>query len=245
VGRTRAWGVFGFSVLGALASQAHASAWRAPEESLTVFSSISGEREDGSFSEMNFYWEDRLTARFDGVLNVHVQLDEKFEPAPGPGVQAAYVEPSGEVFVGGKMTLRDRPDTVVSAQVGLLGVGGLKDDCGDAGAEARLLAGAARGDFFVDAQGAYRVRAGGCPTSKLDITVGWEPDERWMGLAQTFVDVDPRYDPVVKLQLSLVRFSKKGKGVQVGVRVRADEAGKDERALVVSWWRAPHKSVSP
>jgi hypothetical protein len=232
-------------MLGALASEAHAAAWRAPPEGLSVVSSISGQRADTNFSEMDVYWEDGLTKRFDGVLNVHIQLDEKYEPPTAPGVQTPYIEPSGEVVVGGKMTLRDRPGSVISAQVGLLGVYGPKDGCGEAGVETRVLAGAAKRGFFADAQGAARVRTGGCPTGKFDITMGWEPNNRWMGLAQTFVDVDPRYDPVVKLQLSLVRFSKKGKGLQMGVRVRADEAGRDERALVVGWWRAPHKSVSP
>lgn len=245
MGRTPAWSVLGISVLGALAPQAHAAAWRAPEEGLSVVSSISGQRDDGAFSEFDVYWEDGLTTRFDGVLNVHLQLDEKYDAPTGPGVQTPRIEPSGELLAGAKMVIRERPGSVISAQAGLLGIAGLKDECGDVGAEARVLAGVARGGFFADTQGAYRVRSGGCPSAKLDITAGWEPNERWMGLAQTFVDVDPRYDPVVKLQLSLVRFSENGKGWQIGVRVRADEAGQDERALVVGRWRAPHKSVSP
>jgi hypothetical protein len=236
----------GFSVLGAFASQAHASAWRAPRESLAVISSISGERADtNKFTEMDVYYEDQLTARFDGVVNVHFQMDEKYVPTSLPGAETLYAEPSGEALIAGKMTLREWPNSILSAQAGLLGLTGLKDGCGEAGAEARVLAGTAKRGFFADAQGAVRIRSGGCPTGKLDITAGWEPNGRWMGLAQTFIDVDPRYDPVVKLQLSLVRFSDEGKGLQMGIRVRADEAGRDERALVVGWWRAPHKSVSP
>ena len=93
---------------------------------------------------------------------------------------------------------------------------------------------------FVNFEAAASVLEGGCGGERLDFTLGQHWGDRWMGMAQLFVDgrTGEAYEQNTKLQLSLVHFGGDGGGLQLGVRARVD--GDDpEPALVLGFWNRP------
>ena len=61
--------------------------------------------------------------------------------------------------------------------------------------------------------------------------------KRWLGMGHAFLDRERDGPTSVTMQVSLVRFTRKGNGLQIGARFRADDAGEGDRAFVVSYWR--------
>ena len=111
-------------------------------------------------------------------------------------------------------------------------------ECSETGAEARWLGGAAFGPEqrgFVNVEAAARSFDGGCQGGLYELSLGYRPNDEWMGMAQVFVDDSNGDDETVRAQLTLVRFGEDGRGLQVGVRARLD--GDDaEPALVLGFW---------
>jgi hypothetical protein len=117
---------------------------------------------------------------------------------------------------------------------------------GGQAAELRLLAGQAWGsDVFIDSQIAYRWRDGiDLDEARLDLTLGWRPDERWLILAQTFSVFSvqpgrpgaPDFDQH-KLQMSIGR---EWGGVEYHLGGFITPAGRnsiEDRAVFLSTWR--------
>lgn len=162
-----------------------------------------------------------------------------------PRLETAEDLPDGwraEAALGVKAQLLRRRDSVMAAQAAALWRSEADPGCGSGGAEARLLAGrsAREGARFVNIEAAYQLYEGGCGRRRLDLTAGARRGERWMGLAQTFVD-EAEGDGAVRAQLSVVRFRGEGRGVQVGVRMRVDGAAR-EPMLVVALWSPAERS---
>jgi hypothetical protein len=223
----------------------HASAWPAPYEGVEIISVAQGEQAGSAVSEADQYSEQPLAGRYDLILQSHGQTYDIYSEPDSSGVSQSSQGWSAEAQVAVKANLLQTAHTAIAAQAGFNWQSSLDEVCDEIGAEVRLLGGVSSGKIFAGAEAAYRLRSGGCRAGKLDLTLGWKPTERWMGLAQTFVDDDAARQSVIKLQFSLIRYTDEGAGLQLGLRVRADEAGDDERALVVGWWQAPHKSVTP
>ena len=215
---------------------AHASAWRAPDGGQQIRTIVGGVSDAASFYESEVYFEHPVTNRIDAVIVPRAETIAAFAD-DGSGELTQTVR--GEISAGPKFCLHEGESTALSVQTGLVWHAAPSGGRGETGAEARLLAGASRGAAFGDAELAYR-SGGACQEGRLDLTAGWRAADRWMGLDQTFLEIGPGRSPVVKLQMSLVRFNEAGAGLQVGVRVRADPEGNGERALVVGWWRSPH-----
>jgi hypothetical protein len=215
---------------------AQASAWRAPEGGEEIRTIVGGVSDDAFLYESEVYFEHPVTSRIDAVIAPRAQTVTAYA-ADGSGELVQTVQ--GELSAGAKFSLYEGGHSALAVQTGLVWRSAPSSGCAPAGAEARVLAGTAHGPVFGEAQAAYR-SGGQCQEGRLDLTAGWRASARWMGLGQTFVDIGPGRSPVIKLQLSLVRFNDAGAGLQVGVRVRADPEGNGERALVVGWWRSHH-----
>ena len=220
---------------------AHASAWRPPEEGQRISTFVGGVSDTTQFFESEIYFEVPVSERLSAVVTPRI---ESGAVLPTDGSSELVQTTRGELSTAAKFNLHQGPNIALSVQSGLVWNSSSDGSCGDTAGEIRALAGVSKGAVFADAQLAYRARSGDCPNGKADFTAGWRPLERWMGLGQVFFDAAPSRSPVVKLQMSLVRFNQEGAGLQVGFRVRADHGGEGERAIVVSWWRAPHKSVT-
>ncbi|GAM99175.1 hypothetical protein U91I_02817 [alpha proteobacterium U9-1i] len=113
--------------------------------------------------------------------------------------------------------------------------------CAETGGELRLLAGRSFGATgFINAEVAARTFEGDCGGERLDLTAGYRPHENWLAMGQVFMDA-PREaggGDTVKAQLSLVRFGRRERGIQIGLRARIDD-GISEPAIVLGFWGRP------
>jgi hypothetical protein len=110
--------------------------------------------------------------------------------------------------------------------------------CAQSGGELRWSVGRSFGDGFLSVEAGRRFHSGGCEGDRAELTLGYRPDEQWLGLGQVFYDGAPGEDESVKLQLSLVRRPPWGRGLQIGLRGRID-GGPAEPALVLALWSRP------
>jgi hypothetical protein len=87
-------------------------------------------------------------------------------------------------------------------------------------------------------EAAGRALEGGCEGERLDITAGYHAGRNWLALGQIFFDAPQDGEESIKAELTFVRFTRRGRGFQIGVRARLD--GEDaEPALVLGLWRGP------
>jgi hypothetical protein len=112
----------------------------------------------------------------------------------------------------------------------------------DTGAEFRALAGRASesGKSFLNGEAAYRY-GNACSHMRYEMTAGWRPNTNWLGLAQVFVDDDLRFGKTIKAQAILIRFSRKGPGLQLSARVRVEDGDVIEPTLIPGYWSAPRR----
>jgi hypothetical protein len=75
----------------------------------------------------------------------------------------------------------------------------------------------------------------GCRALKGELTLGYQPGERWLLLAKSFSDQPRHGTDTLKVQISAVRLGAR-RGVEFGLRARVDGAD-PEPAFVVSIWR--------
>jgi hypothetical protein len=131
-------------------------------------------------------------------------------------------------------------ENVLAFQAGALWISHPNEGCSEGGAEVRFLGGrsADEGRMFFNVEAAARALSGGCEGGRVDITAGYRPGENWLAMSQVFLDFPVEGDETVKAQLSVVRFGRSGRGVQVGVRARID-GGAPEPALVIGLWGRP------
>ncbi len=209
---------------------ATAGAWVAPEGGQDITSSVVGQRADGSvYYEGALYVEEPLGQNTSVVFAPWVETD----PARGDGerIEATFTV---------KHAIYRSGDNVVAVQTGGLWVSDPGEGCGEGGAEVRVLGGHSYSDGrgFINVEAAARALSGGCEGGRAELTVGYRPNERWLGMGQVFLDSPVDGDPSAKAQISLVGFDRSGRGWQIGLRARIDSED-IEPAIVIGLWGRP------
>ena len=206
-----------------------AGAWIAPEGGQEIWTNSFSERDENNVViETDLYWERPFGERTSFVAT--------------PWVETNYITPDGwraEAVVGLKHAIFRDDENVMAMQAGALWVSHPDPGCGEGGVEARWLGGRSFGrSSFVNVEAATRAMENGCGGERLDLTAGYRPGDNWLALGQVFVDARRDTEEAVKIQLSLVRFTERGYGLQLGLRARVD-GGPQEPALVVGLWARP------
>lgn len=200
----------------------------APEGGQEIWTSAAGQRDKQSYYETSAYIEAPVSDRWSVVVTPWVE--QNYDTVDGW---------RGEAVVGVKRAWTNEHGGALALQAGAFWDSHPADGCSEGGGEARVLVGRNFGDHtFVNAEAAGRRLRGGCSGERLDLTLGYHAGERWLGMAQVFVDAPSRGEDSAKAQLSLVRFGDSGRAIQLGVRARLD--GDDaEPALVLALWGRP------
>lgn len=207
---------------------AFAGAWVAPEGGQQITSSIVGERNELRFYETSVYWETPVGS--EGSIVAAPWVERNYDTFDGWRAEAV---------VGYKRALLRDGGTVIAVQGGALWASHPDEGCSEGGAELRGLMGHAfaNGAFF-NAEAAARELEGGCGGQRFELTLGYHPRENWLAMGQVFTDDTRDHEETVKAQLTLVRFGRSGRAIQLGVRARVDD-GLQEPALVLSLWGRP------
>lgn len=223
----------GLRCLAALAgffpAPALAGAWLAPEGGTEIWSNAAGQRDELSYFESSAYIEAPVGEDWGVVATPWLQ--QNYDTEDGWRGEATLGVKRVWAMEGGALAL----------QAGALWWSHPEQGCSEGGIEVRALAGRDfDGGVFVNAEAAASTLEGGCSGERFDLTLGQHWGERWMGMAQVFVDgrTGQDYEQNTKLQLSLVHFGNDGGGLQLGLRVRVD--GDDpEPALLLGVWGRP------
>src|SRR5262249_1908180 len=142
--------------------------------------------------------------------------------------------------VGAKHALVHNNSGAMAVQASALWVSSPPDHCSEGGAELRWLGGLNVGaNTFVNVEAAGRALEGGCTDGRVEFTVGAHPAQNWLALAEVFTDSPDWSDESTKVQLSLVRFNKHGRGIQLGVR-EALGGSHDGAEVVLALWSPAH-----
>lgn len=217
------------TVLAALApAPAFAGAWIAPKGGQEIWTNVAGERDGLTYYESSGYVEQPIGGETSLVLAPW--FEQNSETLEGW---------RGEATLAAKHVVLRHDDTVVALQGGALWISNPRPECGEGGAEVRVLAGRPVGErAFVNVEAAARALDGGCESQRVDLTAGYHAGRNWLALGQVFFDAPQDGQESIKAELTLVRFARNGRGFQVGVRARLD--GDDaEPALVLGLWRGP------
>lgn len=205
---------------------AYAGAWLAPDDGQEIWTNSFSSRGGENVVETSVYWEEPLGERTSFVAS--------------PWVETNYDTEDGwraESVVALKQVVFRDDENVLAVQGGALWVSHPGDECGEGGVEARFLGGHSFGSRgFVNVEAAGRALSSGCGGQRLELTAGYSPSDSWMALGQVFADAPTDGEETVKLQVSMVRFTESGYGVQIGLRARVDEGLLDEPALVIGLW---------
>lgn len=221
------------SLLAALTpSPAHAGAWIAPEGGQHIGNFVAGEREDIFYSESSLYIEEPLGDDVSVVAAPWFTQDQ---------TAYAFEDWRWEVTLAGKLATHRGERWMTAVQAGAVWISDPREACGDAQAELRWLGGRSIGErSFANLEVAERAGEQGCGGERVDLTLGRNYGEHWLGMTQLFMDQPRQGERVVKAQLSLVRFGLHGFGVQLGLRARVD--GEDaEPALILGLWGDPRR----
>lgn len=224
----------GLRLLGIVAAlspaPAAAGAWVAPEGGQWINSTVLGQREDETlYSEGALYYEAPLRPDTSVVF--------------APWVESNHQVTEGwraEATVAAKHAFYRSEENVLAVQAGALWLSDPGEGCDEGGAEVRFLGGRSVGEgrAFFNAEAAARALSGGCEGGRLDLTVGYRPSENWLTMGQVFLDSPVEGDDTLKAQITVVRFGRSGRGIQVGLRARID-GGDPEPALVIGLWGRP------
>ena len=208
---------------------AHAGAWVTAGEDRTI--STVGYARDGDVAtvESDVFTEKAMGNRFALVGHTFFAQDTL-----GQAVDEADIDAKVLGYRGRRL--------VAAAQLGVTWRSQPEPGCTETGVEARALAGISSrtGKSFLNGETAIRY-AGGCPHVRYELTAGWRPRERWLGLGQIFVDDDLAYGASIKAQAGLVRFSRKGRGLQISLRARIDEGSVIEPTIILGYWSASRR----
>lgn len=218
------------TALAALApTPAFAGAWIAPKGGQEIWTNVAGQRDGLTYYESSSYIEQPIGHETSLVL--------------APWVEQNYDTVDGwraEATLAAKHVVLRHDDTVVAIQAGALWISHPNEGCSEGGAEVRVLAGRPVGEHaFVNVEAAARALEGGCESWRLDLTAGYHAGRSWLALGQIYFDDPQDGQDSIKAELTLVHFSRRGRGLQVGIRARLD--GDDaEPALVLGVWGRPH-----
>lgn len=208
---------------------AHAGAWvtAGEDRSITTFG-YSRDDEIGTI-ESDIYTEKTLTSRL-------ALVGHTFYSEDGLG------EERDEADLGVKV-LGYRTDRIALAlQGGVTWRSETEPACPDVGGEIRGLAGrsSASGKTFLNGEAAYRY-ANGCSHARYEVTAGWRPNDTWLALGQVFIDDDLRYGETIKAQASLVRFTTRGRGLQISARIQVQDGDVIEPTIILGYWSAKRR----
>lgn len=206
---------------------AFAGAWIAPEGGQEILTTIAGQRAEQSYFESAAYWEAPVAQ--DWSVVVAPWVEQSYETEAGWRGEATLGVKHAWIGEGGG-ALAVQAGAFWASEAGI---------CSEGGAEGRLLAGRNLGErVFINVEVAGRLLSGGCAFQKLDLTLGYRPDEDWLVMGQVYSDDSDRGEASIKAQLTLVHFGESGRGLQLGLRTRVD--GEDaEPALVLGLWGRP------
>ena len=191
-----------------------------------IVSVAAGDSPDGAYYETDSYTE---RAVIDGRVALVAQAWAR--------TRAGLVEGGGALAV--KVRLPSPHGVSLAAQ----GAVTWTDDafaspCAGWGGEVRAMAGHGRTllgkPAFANAEVAYR-EEGSCGRIRAELTAGYRPTKPWLLLVQAFHDRDFHQTETLKVQWSAIRFHKDARGIQVGVRVRADGDDPEPAALIGYW----------
>jgi hypothetical protein len=159
-------------------------------------------------------------------------------------VQSYYSQDSAgfvddESLVALKALAHRGPRFAAAVQAGVTWRSEPDPECTPTGGEVRMMAGMSSrgGGQFGNVEAAYR-EAGGCAHARYEVTWGVRPRRDWLLLGQVFADDDLRFAETVKVQATAVRFTRKGRGLQLGVRLRVDGVDVIEPTIIVGYWSA-------
>ena len=210
---------------------AHAGAWITADEDQTITTFGYGRDDEGVATlESDVFAETPIGSRYALVghtLNTRDTLGQQRDEADIDAKVAAYRGRRLALALQTGVTWRAEP----------------LDGCGEVGGEARALAGLSSrsGRSFVNGEAAIRVASGGCAHVRYELTAGLRRNARWLGLGQIFVDDDLAFGETIKAQASLVRFSRKGRGLQLSLRLRVDDGAVTEPTLILGYWSAARR----
>lgn len=222
----------GLRLLGLLAAltptPALAGAWVAPKGGQEILTTSVGQRSELLFYEGAYYREDPFAER--NALVTGWWTESNYDSEDGWRAEAT---------VGVKRALYRGERSVVAVQAGALWISHPNGECDEGGAEVRALGGRSFGaSGFANVEVAARALNGGCEGGRVDLTAGYRPRENWLALGQVFLDSPLEGDDSIRAQLTVVRFGRSGRGVQVGVRARLD-GEEAEPTLVIGLWGRP------
>lgn len=206
---------------------AHAGAWIAPEGGQNIATELAGERNEALYFESAYYIESPLN---EDISYVHTSW---LSQQPN---QAMLDDWRWELSLAGKLATRRGERSVTALQAGVVWNSNPAAHCAEGQAEVRWLGGRSIGErSFANIEVAERAGDEGCGGERLDLTFGHRFEQRWLGIGEIFVDQPRVGEGTVKAQISLVRFSEEGRGLQIGLRARLDgEAA--EPAIVLGFW---------
>jgi hypothetical protein len=222
----------GLRLLGVLAAlapaPAFAGAWIAPKGGQNIATSVVGERDGLVYYEGSGYYEQ--PAGHDTSLVLGSWLEQNYETEEGWRAEAT---------LAAKHVVFRHDEKIVALQAGALWISQPNEGCSEGGGEFRVLVGRPVGEHaFVNVEAAGRALEGGCEGERLELTAGYHAGRNWLALGQIFFDAPQDGEESIKAELTLVRFTRRGRGFQIGVRARLD--GEDpEPALVLGLWRGP------
>jgi hypothetical protein len=189
---------------------------------------VVGEREGETFLESQVFMETPFNRRLAFIMRPWLEI------AQTAGDELSYRD---ETTAGLKAVAFRNDQYAVAVQAAALWRSTEDPACSESGSEWRVLAGSSDGasDAFFNAEAAFQ-SLGDCERRKFDVTFGYRPNERWLGLVEGFADAAQDGSGAIRTQISLVRFLENGTGIQFGVRVRLDDE-EAEPGLVVALWR--------
>ncbi|MEQ1618626.1 MAG: hypothetical protein ABL883_09825 [Terricaulis sp.] len=189
---------------------------------------VAGQRAEQSYFESAGYWEAPVARDWSVVIAPWAEQSYEIE-AGWRGEATLELKHAWIGDAGGALAVQ--AGAFWSSEPGL--------SCSEGGAEGRLLLGRSLGEnTFFNVEAAGRLLKGGCSAQKLELTLGYRPDDEWLFMGQLFSDDSDRGDASVKAQFTLVHFGDSGRGLQLGLRGRLD--GDDaEPALVLGFWGRP------
>jgi hypothetical protein len=208
---------------------AHAGAWVTAGEDRSITTVGYRESEDGVAAlETDVFTEEALGERFALVGRAYYAQD-------------ALGFSEDETDAGLKVALHRGRRTALALQgSGTYVSAPTVPGCDRWGGEARALAGVSsqNGRRFANLEAAYRYSPG-CSHARYELTGGYRPGSRWLSLAQAYVDDDLKFGETIKAQASLIRFTEKGRGVQISLRFRVDDGAVIEPTLILGYWSRP------
>jgi hypothetical protein len=232
--------------------QARAGAWPVePGETLAILKyERAGAEEAWDLDGRRYDWIERsdetASLHLEHGLTRRLTLQGKLAWSRGEEAGLAY-EGRGPAELGLRYALFRNERMAISLYVGGIApgdgrnVGYAAPGAGEAAGEVRLLAGrsfaAGDGSVFVEGQAARIGRAELPDETRLDLTVGYAPSDRWLLLGQTYAgwtDAEPSW---IKVEVSAVRHFGDW-SLQAGWRGSvAGKAGPVEEGPVLALWR--------